>query len=81
MACSSATADCSAAVERFLDLLTAVRKLCGKDHFACGIIDQGQPSRLTTRIDLEAQWNQLGGLDFTLEHDSERVALEDRCLA
>src|SRR5947208_11729203 len=43
MACSSATAYRSAVVERLLDLLAAVRKLCGKKHLAAFIVHNGDP--------------------------------------
>jgi hypothetical protein len=58
-----------------------MEEFCGKENFATGIIDQGQPGRLAARIDLESQRPHLWLLDGHLEDQGERISPRHGCLA
>ena len=76
MACSSASAYRSAVVERLLDLLAAVRKLCGKKHLAAFIVHNGDPGGPAPGIEFEAERLDLRLLDDSLEDEGKRVPFQ-----
>ena len=76
MACSSASAYRSAVVERLLDLLAAVRKLCGKKHLAAFIVHNGDPGGPAPGIEFEAERLDLRLLDGRLEDEGKRVPFQ-----
>src|SRR6266568_2208321 len=55
MECPSPTAYRSALDERLLDLLAAMRKLCGKKHLTTFIVHNGDPGGPAPRIEFDAQ--------------------------
>jgi len=66
----------SAAVERLLDRLTAVRKLRGKKHLTTFIIHNSNPGGPTPRIKFKAERKHLRLLNSSFEDECKRVAFQ-----
>jgi hypothetical protein len=76
MACSSPTAYRSAVVERLLDRLAAVRKLCGKKHLSTFIVHNGDPGGPAPRVEFDAERRSLRLLEGSLEDECKRVTFQ-----
>ena len=76
MACSSPTAHRSAFLERLLDRLAAVRKLCGKQHLTAFIVHDSDPGGPAPGIEFEAQRLYLRLLDGRLEDEGKGVPFQ-----
>src|SRR6266702_4376572 len=76
MECPSPTAYRSALDERLLDLLAAMRKLCGKKHLTTFIVHNGDPGGPAPRIEFDAQRLYLRLLNGGLEYECKRVTFQ-----
>ena len=81
VALSASSTNGPALVEGFFNGICPMHKFCREDHFSRRLIDQGDPSRLTPWINLQAERMNLWGERHAFQNDRKRVAAKHRRFA